>query len=149
MKLLIVSIVLAATIPYIADAYTNYSERSTYALLDREMSRFSSAVQTVSRLGVGSSRVVEVRIESVGLKSVEWVKIGGDFAEERRNLPVIRVKIVGENVRYTALEPNVYMTAENQHPLTLEEGIYRIRLTHGVVDVGGGEVHVIFLSLQT
>lgn len=149
LRLLIVAVVLSSTLPYIADALSGYSEESTLSYLDGELSRFITAVQTVYRLGVGSVRVVTLSIRSPGVVSVEWVTIGGDLKEERRYLPVIRVKLTGSEERFVVTEPNVPMTSSGRgfSPLTLQEGEWRIKLEHRETEVEESIFHYVDLTL--
>jgi len=149
LKILIVAVVLSSTLPYIADALRGYSEESTLSYLEGELNQFITAAQTVYRVGVGSVRVVTLSVRSPGVVSVERIAIGGDFEEERKYLPVIRVKLVGEPEKFLVTEPNVPMTTSEGgfSPLNLQEGEWKIRLEHKVAVVRGVSMHYVDLTL--
>ena len=124
-KLLIVAIVLAITVPLIFSALRGFDRARVEQDLEAELEEFVSMVQVIYTSGPGNSVTIEFDIPGGAFTRVETVSFGDVPGGSMSS--VIRYRLQGRAESWMVLEnPNVPMTGLDNVPLEVASGHYEI-----------------------
>ncbi len=124
-KLLVVAIVLAITVPLIFSALRSYDHARVEQGLEAELDEFVTMVQTIYVSGPGNGVTMEIDIPSGTFSRVETISFGDVLGGSMSS--VIRYRLQGRAESLLVLKnPNVPMTGIDNSSLEIASGHYEI-----------------------
>jgi hypothetical protein len=129
LKLVIVSLILAMSVPIVVSNWMNYDREQTVNLVVSELNYLETSVEQMwnGGLGIGNSRVIEITVRDGTFAKVERVEIGGEDLGtiEAKS---IRWKLKGEDEQIYIVSKGIPMTSEDDSALLLKHGLNKIYL---------------------
>lgn len=122
-KLVIISLILALSLPIVVSNWVNYDRQQTINQLTSELNYIEGQMEQIYNggLGLGNSKVLEVNIRDGTFAKIEYVEIGDNNLDSLRGRS-IRWKLKGE-------EENIHIIS-NGIPAKSEDG-GSFKLRHG------------------
>ena len=139
MKLIIIAIMMAITIPGVFGALNEYQEYQMKLDIDMEMDKLVSKINKVNAGGRTSTETVTLSFRSRFMASIEYIRIGDNILPHDKNntgdayARLIRYKVQGESMQFIEL-PCLATNKDFNGPLPLTDGNYKIRLTHLIIN---------------
>jgi len=141
LRLMIIAIIMAITVPMIFDALGEFSEDQVESNIQEEVAKIITAIKLSYSSGVGTSIPVSVSFSDGVLCSIEYIRLGDTLNETYES--IVRFKITDSPRTYVPVEPYVPITNQqdggDSGPLVLSAGSYRL---HAVHELRGGK-HVV------
>jgi len=139
-KLIIISLILALSIPIIVANWMSFDKQQTVTQLDSELDYFEAQIAQIydGGLGLGNSKVLEINIREGTFTKIEYVEIGdGDLASIRGNS--IRWKLNGEGEQVHMISDGIPARSDDGSSFKLGHGLnalyLEIKKENGVVFV--------------
>jgi hypothetical protein len=132
LRLMIIVIVLAITIPMIVDALGEFSEDQVEMNVKAEVSKIITAVKLSYSSGVGTSIPVSVSFQNGVMCSINYIRIGDALNKTYES--IVRFKITDQPRTFIPVDPYIPMTNRQEGkasgPLVLEAGSYKLHVVH-------------------
>lgn len=137
LTLIIISIIIAITIPLVWTGLSNYSKIQTENNIKAEIEHIATTAKQVYAGANGTSLKIDVNFAGGFFSSVEYVKIGDNVSDTRSS--TIRYKLSGESEKtYVIQNPNIPLTSTKNQVLELGSGRYTLILERIVLgDING------------
>jgi hypothetical protein len=126
-KLIIISLILALSIPIVVSNWMNYDREQTISFLVSELSYLETHVDQLYNggLGQGNSRIVEINVRDGTFAKIERVEIGDEDLDTLKAKSV-RWKLIGEDEQLYVVSKGIPMMAEDGGSFALKHGLNRI-----------------------
>ena len=131
LKLIIIAIVVAITIPIMVDSLSNFSNDQVLSDIRAEIAKVVTAIKLSYSSGIGTSIPVTVSLQNGVMTSIDYIKIGDTRGAVYEAM--IRFKVSTDNVQYIQIEPYIPVTygpAGFTSPMTLSAGHYHLHAVH-------------------
>lgn len=129
LKLVIITIIIAITVPLVTDALADYSKDQMELEIRSEMKRLITVVKLSYSSGIGTSIPMTIEIDEVFLQSLDYLYIGDEPGG--RYGSVIRFRIEGGAKMIMLIDPPVPVVGPHSNgPVHLSEGVHKLRVTH-------------------
>lgn len=129
LKLVIVSLVVAISVPIVVSNWMNYDREQTVSLIVSELNYLETSIEQMwnDGLGRGNSRVIQITVRDGTFAKMERVEIGG---EDLRSLKAksIRWKLKGEDEQIYVISKGIPLTSEGNGVFPLKHGLNKIYL---------------------
>ncbi len=139
MKLFIIAILMAVTIPGVFAGLNEYQEYQMKLDIEMEMDKLVSKINSVNGAGNTSSDTVTVSFRNRFMASIEFINIGDNILPLNKdntgdtNAELVWYQVKGESKQFIKLDC-LATNKEFNGPLPLGEGDYKIRLTHLIIN---------------
>jgi len=134
-KLVIVTIIMAITIPVVFAGLNEYQEYQMKLDIEMELEKVVSKINTVHSGSHTTTDTVQISFSSRFMASVDFIEIGDNILPHDKNntgdvySKLIRFRIKGESTQFLELDC-LATNKEFNGPLLLGVGDYKLKLTH-------------------
>lgn len=139
MKLVIISIMMAITIPGVFAGLNEYQEYQMILDIEMELDKLVSKINTVHAGSDTTTDIVTVSFSSRFMASIDYIDIGDNILPLDMNntgdsyAGLIWYRVQGEQRRFIELDC-LATNKDYNGPLALSEGEYKLKLTHRIIN---------------
>jgi hypothetical protein len=129
LKLVIISLIIAMSVPIVVSNWMNYDREQTVNLIVSELNHLETSIEQMwnDGLGRGNSRIIEITVRDGTFAKVEYVEIGGDDLGSLA-AKSIRWKLKGEDEQLFIVSKGIPMTSEDGDSFPLKHGLNKMYL---------------------
>jgi hypothetical protein len=129
LKLIIISLILAISIPIVVSSWMSYDKQETINRLDIELRFLEAQIDQIylNGMGIGNSKIVELRISEGTFTRIEYVQMGWDALDSPRAVSM-RWKFQGEEERIKIISGGIPVRSEDGSSFDLVIGLNSLYL---------------------